>query len=66
MKNIHPILNFRLIQKNIELVNPYCLYSIKTGIHTIAKGAKQADKLRLAQTTMLTETREATDSSENA
>lgn len=65
MKNLNPILNFRLDQENGALINISSQYSIKTGIHSSPKGTKLTEQLRFAQMTMITETREASDSSEN-
>lgn len=65
MKNANPILNFRLGQEKELAVSINLVYSFSTGIHSLPDG-KQPEPLRFGHMTLITETREASDTSEHA
>lgn len=65
MENVNPILNFR-IPTTFDGNNMSYDYSLIVGIHTIANETNSALSVKYAQSTMITETREAVDTSESS
>lgn len=66
MKNPHPILSFRISSYLSRSPALNYDYSVKTGIHTAVDGNALASKSNEKYATMITETREAADTSESS
>ncbi|MGG5902594.1 hypothetical protein [Sphingobacterium daejeonense] len=64
--NSNPILNFRLSIDQQQRSKISYIYSIKLGVHLTLNGYQKTDSRWFGQTTMITETREAVDSSEHS
>jgi hypothetical protein len=65
MENANPILNFR-IPASFDRHDINYGYSLIVGVHTIANENNSALSVKYAQSTMITETREAVDTSESS